>query len=46
MYGSGGQVNHGNGRSFDERDDMPLEALIKNGKPADMDWFYLENRVR
>jgi len=29
-----------------ERDMLPMEDLFKNGKPADMDWFYLENRIR
>eukprot|EP00347_Sterkiella_histriomuscorum_P006647 403351970 len=30
----------------DDRDKMPMEDLFKGGKPADMDWFYLENRIR
>ena len=25
---------------------MPMEDLFKAGKPVDMDWFYLENRIR
>ncbi|CDW90573.1 UNKNOWN [Stylonychia lemnae] len=30
----------------DERDRLPMEDLFKAGKPVDMDWFYLENRIR
>ena len=29
-----------------DKDKLALEDLIRNGQPVEMDWFYLENRIR